>query len=103
MSSEDVTAAVERLEEYASAKRDIITKAQRADLRKNLRIALAALSQQEERVREMGEALADAADRLVLQTDEPWPEGDDTERLHYWRDKAIKVAHDLRQALEPHQ
>lgn len=34
---------------------------------------------------------------LIDQRDEPWPVGSDPERLHYWRDKAIKAANDLRE------
>jgi hypothetical protein len=36
------------------------------------------------------------ADFLVDQRDEPWPNGTEGDRLHYWRDKAIKAASALR-------
>jgi hypothetical protein len=43
--------------------------------------------------------LREIADRLVDQRDEPWPAGTAEKRLHYWRDKAIKAADDLRTLL----
>jgi hypothetical protein len=36
------------------------------------------------------------AERLEDQRDEPWPMGSESDRLHYWRDKAIEVAKALR-------
>lgn len=39
------------------------------------------------------------ADSLADQSDEPWPHGTESARLHYWRDKAIKVANELRALL----
>jgi hypothetical protein len=39
------------------------------------------------------------ADKLVDQRDEPWPSGTESDRLHYWRDKAIKASTDLRTLL----
>lgn len=39
------------------------------------------------------------ADFLVDQRDEPWPNGTEGDRLHYWRDKAIKAANDLRASM----
>jgi hypothetical protein len=36
--------------------------------------------------------LQDIADYLIDQRDEPWPNGSESKRLHYWRDKAILAA-----------
>ena len=41
------------------------------------------------------------ADKLINQQDEPL--GCDTERLHYWRDKAITAANDIAALLQPTQ
>lgn len=41
------------------------------------------------------EMLAEVAEYLIDQRDEPWP-GADADRLHYWRDKAIHAANRLR-------
>lgn len=35
------------------------------------------------------------ADFLTDQRDEPWPGGTESDRLHYWRNKAIAAARDL--------
>lgn len=35
------------------------------------------------------------ADFLIDQRDEPWPGGTESDRLHYWRNKAIAAARDL--------
>lgn len=40
--------------------------------------------------------LIQLAERLEDQRDEPWPMGSESDRLHYWRDKAIEVAKALR-------
>jgi hypothetical protein len=45
------------------------------------------------------DAIGRVADRLIDQRDEPWPSGTESDRLHYWRDKAIKAAADLRTLL----
>ena len=41
------------------------------------------------------EAAKGLADRLTSQDGEPWPNGTDADRLHYWRDKAIVAAREL--------
>jgi hypothetical protein len=41
-------------------------------------------------------SLLDVADYLVDQQDEPWPNGTESERLHYWRNKAIEGADRIR-------
>ena len=53
----------------------------------NTREALSAVPQEDqvERLREIAEYLTD-------QRDEPWPSGTESDRLHYWRDKAIEAA-----------
>lgn len=43
--------------------------------------------------------LRSIADRLVDQQDEPWPDGSESDRLHYWRDKAIHASRDIHSAL----
>jgi len=45
------------------------------------------------------DAIEAIARRLIDQHDEPWPQGTESDRLHYWRNKAIQAANDLR-ALE---
>jgi hypothetical protein len=35
------------------------------------------------------------ADRLIDQQGEPWPGGTESDRLHYWRDKAITASREL--------
>ena len=42
------------------------------------------------------QSLEQLAERLEDQRDEPWPMGSESDRLHYWRDKAIEVAKALR-------
>ncbi|MES3054944.1 hypothetical protein O6V14_04810 [Sphingomonas faeni] len=44
--------------------------------------------------------MLNVARRLVDQRGEPWPNGTESDRLHYWRDKAINAANALRQHLE---
>lgn len=39
------------------------------------------------------------AEFIIDQRDEPWPGGAESDRLHYWRDKAIKAANDLRASM----
>lgn len=46
------------------------------------------LTQLAERVEALGA-------RLIDQSDEPWPGGSYSDRMNYWRDKAITVARDL--------
>lgn len=36
------------------------------------------------------------ADFLIDQRDEPWPGGTESDRLHYWREKAITAARGLK-------
>lgn len=43
-----------------------------------------------------GEGLLAIADYLIDQRDEPWPEISNSDRLHYWRDKAIEAANRIR-------
>ena len=50
----------------------------------------------EARIKEIGE-------RLVEQRDEPWPNGSESDRLHYWRDKAIQASRDLAALRQPTQ
>jgi hypothetical protein len=44
------------------------------------------------------EEITAIADNLMFQLEEPWP-GSDSARLHYWRDKAIKAANDIKAKL----
>jgi hypothetical protein len=53
------------------------------------KVRIAAEQAQMERVEEV-------AEYLIEQRDELWPLGTESDRLHYWRDKAIEAARRLR-------
>lgn len=46
------------------------------------------------------EALKRIADELTDQRDEPWPTIRPEQRVHYWRNKAINAANDLKRIAE---
>ncbi|MBO9624117.1 MAG: hypothetical protein J7500_15525 [Sphingomonas sp.] len=45
-----------------------------------------------EQIGAMRDALLSIAAKLADQHEEPWPDGTESGRLHYWRDKAITAA-----------
>lgn len=50
-----------------------------------------------------GGELAEIAEYLIDQRDEPWPQGSESDRLHYWRSKAINAANRLTAIRTPEQ
>jgi hypothetical protein len=54
------------------------------------------------RIETMAGEIEGIARELVDQDGEPWMDGVSAERLHFWRDKAIKAAAALRTALTAH-